>query len=213
MLTEIELPSQTVIGAHLFKSMWANDCKERLGFDDINSPRNGMLWFKPLEYAFDNSHICYHFEVQTETFHMKILDPRLRGMTFREYINAENEMDSNLLLRTRDKWLMELSKKPNKAQDIEKNMAAVDNLLSLLDVRIDSFEGKTFMVAEEKCYSRCLSFQASMARLLAIENGWITKEEMDSPGMFSELEEKKKNELHSWLKSVEVPSGSVPIDD
>lgn len=207
MLTETELPTQSVIAGHLFKLCWANDCKDRLGFDDINNPRNGLLWFKPLEYAFDNSHICYQFDAQTETFSMKILNSELKHMTFREYISSDNELDSALLLRTRDKWQIEYSKRPNVTQeDVDRRMIAVDNLILLLEKTFAEFEGKSLMVAEEKCFARCLSFQASMARLLALENGWITREEVDSPTMFTDLDEKKKNQLNSWFHTMEKPA-------
>jgi len=171
-----------------------------------------LLWFQPLEYAFNNSHICYLFEPQSETFQMRILDSRLRGFTFREYIKCENDMDSTILLRTREQWLSKFSKNPNDTQEgIKEKMIAVDNLLSLLDSPIVEFEGKALMNTEEKCYSRCLSFQAAMTRQLTIENGWIEKDEVTSPDMFSELEEKKKSQLLSWFKTMEP--ASIPYDD
>ncbi len=85
---------------------------------------------------------------------------------------------------------------------VEQEMLAVENLLALMDKRISEFEGKALIFTENKCYSRCLSFQASMAKLLALENGWITKEELSSPGGYSEMDEEKRKQLESWLKNI-----------
>lgn len=205
MFSGIVLPVQVIIGGHLFKSCWAKDCKARLGFDDINDSRNGLLLFKPFEYAFDNSHICFQFDSENESFSMKILNFELKSLTIKQYIQKETEIDKTLLLKSRDDW--EDTIKRNTAlneSDIEARMKAVDNLLSILDQKFSSFEGKYLdPIDGKKCYGRCLSFQASMARLLAIESGWITKEEVDSPTMFSALEDKKKEQLSSWLKALE----------
>ena len=204
MFSGVELPVKTVIAGHLFKSCWAQSCKSRLGFDDINNPRNGLLLFKPFEYAFDNSHICFQFEAEFETFHMKILKQELREMSLRNYIQTEKEIDSSLLFKTREEWISTMKKNPHLTdEDIETEMIVVDNLLNILDMKFAFFEGKSLIQTEEKCFARCLSFQASMARLLAIENGWITKDEMNSPTMFSEMEEKNKRTLNTWFKSLE----------
>jgi hypothetical protein len=81
MLTHKYLLRKLVIGAHLWKRAWARQvgdkhmpantweviallfeiyhmpCRfgSRLGIDDINDIRNGLMLFKPLEWAFDNS--------------------------------------------------------------------------------------------------------------------------------------------------------------
>ena len=217
MLTGIELPSQIVIASHLFKFCWGNDCRARLGFDDINSPRNGLLWFKPLANAFDNSHICYHYDVESDSFLLKILDSRLRSLTFKQYFESKDGIENKFILqRTKEQWLTEFSKKPNETSEriSDEKIRAVDNLMLLLDKPISEFEGKSLMKTEEKCYQRCLSFQASMARLVAIENGWITKDEPgDSSEMYSDLEESKKNDVRNWLKTVENLPETTPIED
>ena len=201
MLSGYELPIKTVIGAHLFKSCWAPDCKTRLGFDDINNPRNGLLLFKPFEYAFDNSHICFRFEGESETFHMKILKPDLKDMSIKSYIQVEKEIDNRDLFRTKEDWIAVINKQLHPEHETE--MIAVENLIKILEMKFSDFEGKPVLKTNEKCFGRCLSFQASMARLLAIEKGWITKDELESPTMFSELEEKKTQMLNNWFKSLE----------
>jgi hypothetical protein len=215
MFSGIVLPVQVVIGAHLFKSCWAKDCQARLGFDEIDNPRNGLLLFKPFEYAFDNSHICFQFDAQNEWFSMKILDPELRNLTIKEYILKEKEIDCTLFLKSRDDWRNTFKMNPHLTdEDMSSRMEAVDNLLKILDQKFSTFEGKYLEHIEgKKCFGRCLSFQASMARLLAIENCWITKEDFDSPSMFSELENKKKEQLSSWFKALEPHNVGKEIDD
>lgn len=203
MFTEMLLPRGVVIGGHLFKSCWARDCKARLGFDDINDPRNGLLLFKPFEFAFDNSHICFQFDAQSEYFKMKILNTQLKDLTLAEYIRQEREIDQTMLLRSRDEWVAIYSKNPN-VTDLETKMEGVDNLLTLLKKTFGSFEGCSLMPRSNGtvCYSRCLSFQAAMARVTALENGWITKDELESPSMFSELDDVRTGQLNSWLKDL-----------
>ena len=201
MLSGYALPSKTVIAAHLFKSYWAHDCKARLGFDDINDPQNGLLLFKPFKYAFDNSHLCFRFDIEDESFKMKILKPDLKEMTIKSYIQGENEIDKTDLFRTREDWIAMITKQPH--LELEAEIDAVDNLLKILDMKFSDFEGKQVLQTEERCFARCLSFQASMARLLAIENGWITKDELEPQSMFSQLEERKKEMLNNWFKTLE----------
>lgn len=52
MISNVSLPTKVVIAGHLFKSCWAAYCEDRLDFSDIDNPRNGLLMFKPFEFAF-----------------------------------------------------------------------------------------------------------------------------------------------------------------
>jgi hypothetical protein len=214
MFAQLELPYQVIVGAHLFKSCWAKDCEARLGFEDINNPRNGLLLFKPFEYAFDNSHICFEFDVQNNEFYMKILKPDLKDKTIRQYIQEENEIDRTFLLKSEDEWKLTLQKKQNLTQEVFENcMKSVKNLIHVLDHTLGDFEGLYLRQTNEKCFARCLSFQTSMARLLAIEKKWVTKEEVNSPTMFSELDDKKKDQLNAWFKSVEKQDYAIELVD
>jgi hypothetical protein len=204
MFSGISLPVEVVIGSHLFKSCWSDHCKARLGFENINDPRNGLLLFKPFEYAFDNSHICFLFDAVMEAFSMKIVNKELRELTLKEYIEKETEIDKKKILQTKNEWIHYYQKKRDlKSDEIDSRMEAVDNLAQILDKKFSDFEGTYLQsIPGKKCFGRCLSFQASMARLLAIENGWIKKEEFDSPTMFSELDSKKKNQVIQWLENL-----------
>lgn len=199
MISGVSFPSKLVIAGHLFKFCWADSCEARLDFSDIANPRNGLLMFKPFELAFDNSHICFQYDAETEIFKLKILYPALRNMTIRKYIKSEKEIDESSLLKSREDWITVLSKDPR--IDMARISIAVDNLLAVLDKPFSDFEGYHVLSgldSNRKCFGRCLSFQASMAQHLALNKGWISADEVSSP-MFSDLAEKKKDQILAWI--------------
>ena len=202
MISGVSFPSKVVIAGHLFKFCWADSCEARLDFIDIDNPRNGLLMFKPFEYAFDNSHICFQYDSDTELFKLKILYPKLKKMTIREYIKSENEINESSLLKSRNDWIAALSKDPE--VDMACATIAVDNLLEILNKPFSDFEGNHVLSgldSQTKCFGRCLSFQASMAQHLALSKGWISAGEVSSP-MFSDLGQKKKDQILAWIPDV-----------
>lgn len=58
MLSRVFLPKPHVIAAHIWKRAWHMACRKYMEFD-VNDVRNGLLLFKPFEWAFDNSKICF----------------------------------------------------------------------------------------------------------------------------------------------------------
>ncbi|EGF82820.1 hypothetical protein BATDEDRAFT_36642 [Batrachochytrium dendrobatidis JAM81] len=202
MISNAPLPSTVVIAGHLFKSCWAASCQDHLDFEDIDNPRNGLLMFKPFEFAFDNSHICFLYDSKTDQFKLKILNPLLKPMTIKEYIKSEKEINENSLLKSRDAWISELNQQ--QAIDMDAAITAVDNLMVILDMGFADFEGCPVLSGANgnKCYGRCLSFQASMSQIFALNKGWIKKEEVKSPSMFTELEENNKERILEWMSSL-----------
>lgn len=67
-------------GSHLFKHCWLAN-KDLLNLRDINDVRNGLLLFKPLEHAFDDSKICFEHNAADQTFSMLLIDQRLSAVT------------------------------------------------------------------------------------------------------------------------------------
>lgn len=51
-----------------------------MGFEDIDSVGNGLLLFKPLEWAFDRSKLCFVYDSRFDIFNMHILDPAICEM-------------------------------------------------------------------------------------------------------------------------------------
>ena len=76
LLTNALLPSSTVIASHLFKWEWA-ECVYLLGFEDVNDTRNGLPLWKPLEWAFDSSRLCFTYNKYTDQFIANVLDPNI----------------------------------------------------------------------------------------------------------------------------------------
>ena len=76
--------------------------------------------------------MCFRFEVESETFHMKILKPELKDMTIRSYIQHENEIEHEELFRTKQRWIAEI--KSNRNLNIERELIAVENLIKILDM-------------------------------------------------------------------------------
>ncbi|KAI9334887.1 hypothetical protein BDR26DRAFT_920653 [Obelidium mucronatum] len=215
-LVEDFLPAAFVIGGHLFKECWKESCFDRLGFHKIDDPRNGLLLFKPFEYAFDNSQICFEYSAEQRIFTMRILDSSLRELTLREYIQREKEIEQNVLQK-RESWLSKFEMNPSYSQDrVSELMGYVDGLLVLLEQPFSAFEGRGFMELQRKCYSRCLSFQAMMAKRLAVEEGWISLEEAaeSSESMWSDLENKKRDQILAWVQTLDsVAQGRIDISD
>ena len=65
-----------VICAHLFKHEWHEDVA-LLGFEDIDDPRNGLPMFKPIEWAFDSSRLCFYLPENSEELTVKLLDKNI----------------------------------------------------------------------------------------------------------------------------------------
>ena len=214
MISGISLPSKVINAVHLFKSCWASYSEERLDFSDINDPRNGLLMFKPFEYAFDNSHICFQYDSTTGLFKLKILYSELKNMTIKEYVQRQDEIDKRTLLKSKDDLLNEMKVQ---GMDIVCATTVVDNLLEILHKPFSDFEGNYVLSgldSKTKCFGRCLSFQASMAQHMALKKGWITADEISSP-MVSESNEKKRDQILAWVATLpqqeDLPT--FPIDD
>jgi hypothetical protein len=99
MITQKYLPKPVVIAAHIWKRAWHMVCRKYMEFD-VNDSRNGLLLFKPFEWAFDNSKICFipdEFGLgEAGNFVMHILDGGIRevGIVDKlEEIEAQRRID------------------------------------------------------------------------------------------------------------------------
>ena len=76
LLTNDKLLTSTFIGAHLFEWEWTDDAY-LLGVQDINDTRNGLPLWKPLEWAYDSSRLCFMYNKATSQSIANILDPSI----------------------------------------------------------------------------------------------------------------------------------------
>ena len=145
LLTNDILPSSTVIGSHLFKWEWS-EYVHLLGFGDINDVRNGLPLWKPIEWAFDTSRLCFTFDKTSDKFIAKVMDPSI--------------LTKKLVDIGREKMgAVEWKQPPFRL----KNLTFQD-----IDSRALEFDpGRPL-----RPYKRVLNFQARQARTYAIRRGW-----------------------------------------
>ncbi len=150
----VDLPKSLVIGGHIFKHEWAGvQAEVLLGIENINSSRNGLLLFCPIEKAFDRSALCFLKADNDDAFYLKLLDPNIRDIT---------------LLDACKKYVVD---------DMDEVLATLKDRLTV-DGRLLTFgdiEGRPLICkGKTRPYKRCLNFHASRARSFALSQGWIT---------------------------------------
>lgn len=77
MATGTSLPHGSVIAAHIFQHKWGKALLQFTSMTNINDPCNGLLLYKPVEWAFDRAKICV--EVKSgDKMTFRLLDEDLR---------------------------------------------------------------------------------------------------------------------------------------
>ena len=144
LLTNDKLPSSTVIASHLFKWEWA-ECVHLLGFEDVNDTRNGLPLWKPLEWAFDSSRLCFTYNKDSDQFIANVLDPNI--LTRKMSDVGRHKMGAE--------WV----EPPNR-------------LKHLTFQHIDQQPLKFAPSSLQRPFRRVLNFQARQARNYAIRHNW-----------------------------------------
>ena len=62
MVTDLILSSESILAGHIISKKNGERARSRFGFDDVNDPRNGILWCKPIEAAWSCNKICFAFD-------------------------------------------------------------------------------------------------------------------------------------------------------
>ena len=62
MVTDLILSSDSIIAGHIISKKNGERARSRFGFDDVNDPRNGILWCRPIEEAWSCNKICFAFD-------------------------------------------------------------------------------------------------------------------------------------------------------
>ena len=77
MATGTSLPHCSVVASHIFQHKWQKELSEFTSITDIDDPCNGLLLYKPVEWAFDRAKICVEVKSGNRmTF--RLLDEDLR---------------------------------------------------------------------------------------------------------------------------------------
>jgi hypothetical protein len=187
-ILDILLPSFLVIGAHIFKHEWAKDAPILLGIKNIDSTRNGLLLFHPIEKAFDCSQLCFVKNEGEGAFQLKILDPSLR----------DQELLTSCLKFISEKDCQNLNLSLSEMHDIvSEALFRNGRQLTFGDLEGNELicKGKTTP------YKRCLNFHASRARDYAIQKKWISP---DIIFKYSWSEDFGETVLLDYLNSLET---------
>lgn len=183
MLLGVELPKENVIGAHIFKHAWLDLTRYVLDFDDIDDPRNGLLLYKPLEWAFDTSRMAIVWDAGSGGFVARILDNRICGIYL--YQKAKE------LLKTK-----------------YKEAACFTGCMTFGDV-----DGRRLVLPHEfSPYRRCLMFQALCARRHAQTEGWMHPGSFAFGEFWSDASEDIATKVRNWLNMSDFPA-CFPADN
>ena len=135
-----------VIGAHLLKREWRDLSKELAGVDDVGDPRNGLLLYKPLEWAFHTSRLAFTRDAATGRFVAHLLDGNLAGV-----------------------------KLVDKAQELLKDRyLGTEDAAELGDMRLSDVDGLPLTLPPGVSpLRRCLCLHANLARQEAQRKEWL----------------------------------------
>ena len=173
MLLNTPLPSNDVIAVHLFRWRWKDKC-HRLSFDDIDDTRNGLLLYKPIEWAFDAGRICF-WKDEDGSLRLKLLDPSLRSV--------------NIV---------------NKARALQGTYFVEPVGSVVLGKTFGDIEGYPLVITGlHQPYMRCLWFQAFQARKRAILKGWIRSDEWELSEYYTEGVDRLRK-VRDWMVNADL---------
>ena len=146
MLLNELLPYSSVTAAHLLKREWDYLSRQLADVDDVDDARNGLLLYKPLEWAFDTSRLAFTWDGDRSSFVAHVLDP--------------NILDVRLV---------------DKAQAELKERYKIGDEAILGDRCFRDVHGSALVLPHAfSPWRRCLCFHAHTARDEALRQSWLT---------------------------------------
>ena len=145
MLLNELLPYFSVIAAHLLKREWDYLSRELADVDDVDDVRNGLLLYKPIEWAFDTSRLVFIWDGARNSFVAHILDPSILAVRLVEKAKA--------VLKERYKTGDEAILGDRCFRDVHGSALVLPLAFSP--------------------WRRCLCFHAHLARDEALRQGWL----------------------------------------
>ena len=79
MVTDVELPKENIVGAHIASHSKRTDMECLLLIKNIDDVRNGMLWSQPIQNAYEDFRICFAFDPAGGLYRLHVLDSVLLG--------------------------------------------------------------------------------------------------------------------------------------
>jgi hypothetical protein len=194
-LLDMELPRHLVIGAHLFKREWSDVAKMLLDIDSVDDARNGLLLYKPLEWAFDTGRLMV--VAASGEFVVRLLDPAIREVALHDKATQllhKSEVEQAKLLGTL-----------TRDYPLPKERSTFG---ALHDTR-----ARLVLPCGLRPWRRCLCFHAHVVRQQAVRLQWIaTKDEAPFEDFWSEGSDVMEHVRH-WLEDSALLSLSEGSDD
>jgi len=111
-ILNIPIPSEHVIGAHIWKFETKGEGLKTFGIPekDINSVRNGLLLCKKVEEAFDCMRVCFVYDFLNKKFFLHVSDATLMNelvyddVTFEQIDNQPLRVGSGMPFRRLLSW-------------------------------------------------------------------------------------------------------------
>lgn len=162
MVLDIALPSKVVIASHLFRRSNAHIAPYLIALHDIDDYRNGLLLFKPLEYAYDRFQISFIYDKNLDQYLLKVMDPSFLEKRLVELLTSQqmNILSAEIPMSTAPSVITN--------HGVSRNLYTI-TFGDLQDCAI-AFRGIS------RPFNRCLNLQARLARYKAIRDGWVKKE-------------------------------------
>ena len=91
MVLDKPFPKALVTVAHLSCRSYQYLAFPLMQIQDIDNPKNGMLMFKPLEYAFDRFQISFIAEEDHTSFRLKSFDQSIENTQLIDFIKDPNQ--------------------------------------------------------------------------------------------------------------------------
>ncbi|KAG9039099.1 hypothetical protein FRB95_012810 [Tulasnella sp. JGI-2019a] len=148
----LTLPATAVIATHIFKAEFEQELADLL---EINreGPRNGLILYKPIAEAFDDSRLCF-YQNANGRLAVRILDPAMLG--------------EEIMGRSASKQIMV------EGTEIQYISEALETIQSAGYVTWKTIQDQELALPEGKSpYTRILHFHARSAQNAAIERGWM----------------------------------------
>jgi HNH endonuclease len=153
MVLDIPFPKSVVTAVHLFLRRNEHLAATLMQIQDIDDPRNGMLMFKPVEYAFNHCQLSFIRDYD-DSFKLKLFDVSIRDTKLIDYITDPYQrqvvIDAVLVVDLKNRCKFNL------------------------ETTFGQLDGKNihFHTIQRPFY-RCLNLQARLAHRLALQQGWI----------------------------------------
>jgi hypothetical protein len=152
MVLDIPFPKAVVTAAHLFRRSNEYLAFPLMQIQDIDDPKNGMLMFKPLEYAFDHFQISFIAEGDRTSFKLKLFDQSIQNTLLIDFIRDPNQrqvvMDAISIANPKKRCKF----------DLQTTFGHIDGK-------------RVAFPSPSRPFNRCLNLQARLAYMIALKKG------------------------------------------